>query len=113
MGEVYRARDTKLHCEVAIKVLPAAVADDPERLARFAREAQLLASLNHPNSAHVYGIEDGMASAPWSWSWSKGRRWPIAYKLWRPASTWRPTLVGPRVVRLKPDATYKEDPACQ
>jgi serine/threonine protein kinase len=57
MGEVYRATDTRLGREIAIKVLPAAVADDPERLARFEREARLLASLNHPNIAHVYGFE--------------------------------------------------------
>jgi len=49
MGEVYRATDTKLDREVAIKVLPAELAQDPERLARFEREAKLLASLNHPN----------------------------------------------------------------
>jgi serine/threonine protein kinase len=59
MGEVYRARDSKLKREVAIKVLPADVAADPERLARFQREAEVLASLNHPHIAHVYGIEDG------------------------------------------------------
>ena len=57
MGEVYRARDTKLKREVAIKVLPAAFAEDPDRLARFQREAELLASLNHPNIAAVYGLE--------------------------------------------------------
>ncbi len=57
MGEVYRARDTKLDRDVAIKVLPAELATDPERLARFEREAKLLASLNHPNIAHVYGFE--------------------------------------------------------
>src|SRR5580700_4988995 len=59
MGEVYRARDTKLDREVAIKVLPDAVARDPERLARFEREAKMLAALNHPNIAHIYGVEDG------------------------------------------------------
>jgi serine/threonine protein kinase len=59
MGEVYRARDTKLDREVAIKVLPQSVAHDPERLARFEREAKVLASLNHPNIAHIYGVEDG------------------------------------------------------
>ncbi len=57
MGEVFRARDTTLNREVAIKVLPAAMAAHTERLARFKREAQLLASLNHPNIAHVYGFE--------------------------------------------------------
>jgi serine/threonine protein kinase/tetratricopeptide (TPR) repeat protein len=58
MGEVYRARDTKLNRDVAIKTLPAGVATDPERLARFQLEAQVLASLNHPNIAHIYGVED-------------------------------------------------------
>ena len=57
MGEVYRARDTRLERDVALKVLPAEVAGDPERLARFEREAKLLASLNHPNIAHVYDFE--------------------------------------------------------
>jgi eukaryotic-like serine/threonine-protein kinase len=58
MGEVYRARDTKLNREVALKVLPAAFANDPERLARFRREAQVLASLNHPGIAAIYGLEE-------------------------------------------------------
>ena len=58
MGEVYKARDSKLEREVAIKVLPAALARDPERLARFEREAKVLASLNHPNIAQIYGIEE-------------------------------------------------------
>ena len=58
MGEVYRARDTKLNRDVAIKVLPDSVAGDPDRLARFKREAQVLASLNHPNIGHIYGFED-------------------------------------------------------
>jgi len=57
MGEVYRARDGKLNREVAIKVLPEAVAADPERLARFQREAQVLAALNHPHIAAIYGLE--------------------------------------------------------
>jgi Tol biopolymer transport system component len=58
MGEVYRATDTNLNREVAIKVLPEEVARDEERLARFRREAQLLASLNHPNVAAIYGLEE-------------------------------------------------------
>src|SRR5438128_163656 len=58
MGEVYRARDTKLGREVAIKILPAAFAADPDRLARFEREARLLGSLNHPNIATIHGVED-------------------------------------------------------
>jgi serine/threonine-protein kinase len=57
MGEVYRATDTVLKRQVALKVLPPEVADDPERVARFQREAEVLASLNHPNVAHLYGIE--------------------------------------------------------
>ncbi len=58
MGEVYRARDAKLNRDVAIKVLPEAVAKDTERLARFRREAQVLASLNHPHIAAIYGLEE-------------------------------------------------------
>jgi serine/threonine-protein kinase len=58
MGEVYRARDSKLNRDVAIKILPHAFAADPERVARFRREAQVLASLNHPNIAHIYGLEE-------------------------------------------------------
>ena len=57
MGEVYRARDTTLNRDVALKVLPALFANDADRLARFTREAQVLASLNHPNVAAIYGIE--------------------------------------------------------
>ena len=58
MGEVYRATDTKLKRDVAVKVLPSHVAADPERLARFQREAEVLASLNHPNIAAIYGLEE-------------------------------------------------------
>jgi Tol biopolymer transport system component len=63
MGEVYRARDVKLDRSVAIKVLPDALAKDPERLARFEREAKVLASLNHPNIAQIYGIEESNAGS--------------------------------------------------
>ena len=57
MGEVWRATDTKLGREVALKMLPPEFASDPDRLARFEREAKVLASLNHPNIAHLYGLE--------------------------------------------------------
>jgi hypothetical protein len=62
MGEVYRARDTKLKRDVALKVLPAAFVGDPERMARFQREAEVLASLNHPNIAAIYGVEHDEAT---------------------------------------------------
>ena len=58
MGEVYQARDTKLDRDVALKVLPDAFTSDPDRLARFEREAKVLASLNHPNIGHIYGLEE-------------------------------------------------------
>src|SRR4029450_2129071 len=58
MGEVYRAKDTKLGREVALKVLPESFTDDAERVARFRREAQVLASLNHPHIGGIYGLED-------------------------------------------------------
>ncbi len=58
MGEVYKARDTKLDRDVALKILPDAFVNDPERLARFQREAKVLASLNHPNIAAIYGLEE-------------------------------------------------------
>jgi serine/threonine protein kinase len=58
MGEVYRARDTKLGRDVAVKIMPELFASDPDRLARFTREAQTLAALNHPNIAHIHGLEE-------------------------------------------------------
>src|SRR6516165_9452794 len=58
MGEVYRAKDTKLGRDVALKILPASFTNDPERVARFRREAQVLASLNHPHIAQIYGIDE-------------------------------------------------------
>ena len=75
MGEVYNARDTRLHRDVAIKVVSESFASDPDRLARFEREATVLASLNHPNVAHIYGVEESNGSARWSWSWWTGRHW--------------------------------------
>src|SRR2546427_10252938 len=62
MGEVYRARDTQLQREVALKLMPDVFASDAERIARFQREAQVLATLNHPNIAHIYGLEGAGAS---------------------------------------------------
>src|SRR5918995_6877811 len=59
MGEVYRARDRRLARDVAVKVLPDSFAADSDRVARFAREAQVLAALNHPNIGHIYGLEEG------------------------------------------------------
>ena len=76
MGEVYRARDTKLSREVAIKVLPELFAADPERLARFRREAQVLASLNHPQIAAIYGLEESAGFVHSCWSSSKARNSP-------------------------------------
>src|SRR6185436_6834917 len=61
MGEVYRARDTRLDRDAALKILPEAFAAHPERLARFEREAKVLASLNHPNIAQIYGLEESGA----------------------------------------------------
>src|SRR5215472_11158713 len=58
MGEVYRAKDTKLGREVALKVLPATFTNDPDRVARFRREAQVLASLNHPHIGAIYGLDE-------------------------------------------------------
>ena len=72
MGEVYRARDPRLQRDVALNVLRDLLAQDPDRLARFRREAQVLASLNHPNIAAIYGVEES-DGVRWSSSWSKAR----------------------------------------
>jgi serine/threonine-protein kinase len=63
IGEGYRGHDSKLNRDVALKILPDAFASDPDRLARFTREAQTLAALNHPNIAAIYGLEEGPAEA--------------------------------------------------
>jgi len=76
MGEVFRARDTKLNRDVAIKVLPSAFAQDAERVARFRREAQVLALLNHPNIAAIFGLEESEGSSRSRWSWSKAKTSP-------------------------------------
>ena len=81
MGEVYRARDATLKRDVALKILPDGFALDQERLARFKREAQVLASLNHLNIAAIYGFEESAKSERSRrscWSSSRDRRSPIA-----------------------------------
>ena len=78
MGEVYRATDTNLKRAVAIKVLPESVAGDAERLARFQREAEVLASLNHPNIASIYGLERAGGTTALVLELVEGRHWPIA-----------------------------------
>jgi serine/threonine protein kinase len=77
MGEVYRAHDTKLRRDVALKILPDIFAHDPERLARFQREAHLLASLDHPNIAIVHGLEDAGGRPAIVMELVEGRPWPI------------------------------------
>ena len=77
MGKVYRARDGKLDREVAIKVLPDVMARDSERVARFQREAKLLAALNHPNIAAIYGFEQADDKRFLVLEWVGGTtRWP-------------------------------------
>ena len=77
MGEVYRARDTKLGRDVALKILPATFTHDPERVARFTREAHVLASLNHPNIARSTVWTMSRASSFSRWSSSKAKRWTL------------------------------------
>jgi len=78
MGEVYRARDTRLKRDVAIKVLPDAFARDTDRRARFRRETELLATLNHPHIAAVYGLEEAAGLTALVLELVEGRRWLIA-----------------------------------
>ena len=80
MGEVYRAHDTRLKRDVALKVLPEAFASDTERLARFHREAEVLATLNHPQIAAIYGIEESEICLRWSSSSSRGKPSPIGLR---------------------------------
>jgi serine/threonine protein kinase len=78
MGEVYRAHDSKLRRDVALKILPSAFAADTDRLIRFKREAQILASLNHPHIAAIYGFEESNGIHVLVWNWSRDRHSPIA-----------------------------------
>jgi len=87
MGEVYRARDTRLNRDVAFKVLPEIFAGDPERLARFEREAQVLASLNHPHIAHIHGLEESNSSRALVMELVEGPRSRIASRRVRFRST--------------------------
>jgi serine/threonine protein kinase len=79
MGEVYRARDSRLSREVALKILPEALSRDADRVARFEREARVLASLNHPHIASVHGFEQRMASGSSSSSSCPDTLSPSAY----------------------------------
>ena len=128
MGEVYRARDTRLQRDVAIKVLPA-LRRDPERLARFEREAQTLASLNHPNIAQIYGVESRRRRhARSSWNSSRARTSPTRIARGRdarwtrrcrsrgrsPTRSKRRTTQGivhrdlkPANIKVRPDGTVK------
>ena len=81
MGEVYRARDTKLNRDVALKVLPDLFTSDPDRLARFHREAQVLASLNHPNIAHIHGLEECAGTCALAMELVEGRT--LAHRIWQ------------------------------
>src|SRR5262249_30534095 len=89
MGEVYRARDRKLNREVAIKVLPEAFTTDSDRVARFEREAHVLAALNHPSIAHIYGFERsriGSRSVPYHST--RHCRWQsISRRRWKPRTS--------------------------
>ena len=80
MGEVYRAHDTKLGRDVAIKVLPRLFTGDPDRLTRFEREARVLASLNHPNIGAIYGFEEVDGIRALVLELVEGQTWPIALR---------------------------------
>jgi serine/threonine protein kinase len=78
MGEVYRARDPHLNRDVALKILPELFALEPDRVSRFKREAQVLASLNHPHIAAIYGFEETNGVQALALSWSKDQPWRSA-----------------------------------
>jgi serine/threonine protein kinase len=112
MGEVYRARDARLQRDVAIKIVRDLVGGGPDRVARFRREAQVLASLNHPHIGAIYGVEDAASLEHSSSSSSMDRRWPIASRVDRFRSTRRfqspgrlPTRSPPRTIMASSIAT--------
>jgi eukaryotic-like serine/threonine-protein kinase len=80
MGEIYRARDTRLDRTVAIKILSASLAADPDLRHRFEREARAISSLNHPHICTLFDVGQQMASSTWCWSISKGRALPNAWR---------------------------------
>jgi len=104
MGEVYRATDTKLGRAVALKILPDAFATDPDRVARFQREAKTLASLNHPNIGGIYGLEEtGKKIGPNACAIS-------AMRVWRFATRWRkPTQKKRAFPRHRPRGAHACD----
>ena len=118
MGEVYRARDTRLNRDVALKVLPPAFANDPDRLARFTREAQVLASLNHTNIASIYGMEGAALVMELVEGQDCGTPSPRADGRRRRASPLRDKLlnrskrhtIGHRPPRMKPGSTSRSGP---
>jgi serine/threonine protein kinase len=88
MGEVYRAHDPKLKRDVALKILPEAFARDPARMMRFQREAEVLASLNHPNIAHIYGLEE--RALVMEFVEGESPKGPMPFEeAWTAASSWR------------------------
>jgi hypothetical protein len=93
MGEVYRARDSRLGRDVAIKVLPTRFTEDAERLARFESEARMLAALNHPHIGAIYGLEDADGRRRSCWSSSRARHSPIGCAA---GQSRRPTRRGSR-----------------
>ncbi len=127
MGQVYRARDTKLNRDVAVKVLPDAFARDPDRLARFTREAQTLASLNHPNIAHIHGLEESgdvaalvmelvegedLSQRIASGALSFGEAWPIARQIAEAIEAAHEQGIvhrdlKPANIKVRPDGTVK------
>lgn len=80
MGEVYRAKDTRLDRTVAVKILPSHLSDNPDAKQRFDREARAISSLNHPNICTLHDVAIRMASTCWSWSFWRARHWPTAWQ---------------------------------